>query len=234
MGAFLLGRLHKVCGLLHRKAKGILKRYKRTFNQLKQMNSHDIILTTRSLFARRGYDGVSMRLLATEMHCTPSLLYYYFQNKDQILEAMFQTTNHELGEARAKLPAVPSATQMLSQQVKFQFDHAEEVVAVLKYYMHFRENFAQVEDGLLPAKAHLHIDEVLRRGMESGEFVVRELHKEARIITHTINGFVLEYFPVTLSDSQLKDLVGDITDFLLRALRPNPLRVASADPFDPP
>jgi len=40
------------------------------------------------LFAEKGYDGVTMRALATELGCSPMTPYRYFENKDEIFEAV--------------------------------------------------------------------------------------------------------------------------------------------------
>ena len=40
------------------------------------------------LFAEKGYDGVTMRALASELGCSPMTPYRYFENKDEIFETV--------------------------------------------------------------------------------------------------------------------------------------------------
>ncbi|HSE60777.1 MAG TPA: TetR/AcrR family transcriptional regulator, partial [Candidatus Saccharimonadales bacterium] len=100
--------------------------------------------TAKRLFAGYGYDGVSMRTLAQESGVSLSSIYHFFRDKDVLLKAVYLETNRRLGLARMQLPTQPTAEQMLAQLINFQFEHTEDVVYVLKYYLHFRDAFAKL------------------------------------------------------------------------------------------
>lgn len=54
------------------------------------------------LFARLGYNGVSMRELARAVGVTPAALYYHFKNKDELyLAAVSRIFNNRISEAQA-------------------------------------------------------------------------------------------------------------------------------------
>jgi AcrR family transcriptional regulator len=182
------------------------------------MTKEDILIASRRIFARKGYDGLGMRILASELDCALSVLYHHFENKDQLLKSMFDWTSSSLGEDRANLPITDSANKMLEQRIEFQFDHIEQVVAVLKYYFHFRDTFSEIEDGILPSKAYHHMLEVVERGNTTGEFKVAQPEQAARILTHCVNGFLLEYYPKRLAGTERTVLVDEIASFLVRAL----------------
>jgi AcrR family transcriptional regulator len=182
------------------------------------MTKEDILIASRRIFARKGYDGLGMRILASELDCALSVLYHHFENKDQLLKSMFDWTNTSLGEARLNLPKTDSAFKMLEQRIEFQFEHIEQVVAVLKYYFHFRDTFIEKDDGILPAKAYRHMLEVVECGNATGEFHVAKPEQAARMLTHCVNGFLLEYYPKRLVDTERKVLVDEIASFLVRAL----------------
>lgn len=184
------------------------------------MTKEFIVKTSRRIFAEKGYDGLTMRALATELGCAPSVLYHHFENKDTILEAMFETTTRSLGNERRKLATPSSASEMLKQRIVFQFDHAEEVVAILKYYFQYRELFSQKSEKILPAAAYSHMLEVIQKGQDTGEFLVGDSPSAARVFTHAVNGFVLEYYPVSLSESEKEELATTISQLLLKSLRP--------------
>jgi len=177
-----------------------------------------IINQAEKLFALQGYEGVSMRELAKQCNIAPSVLYYYFADKDVLLKAMFDSINTELGKQRALLPQPKSAQEMLLQRVIFQLDNAEKVTAVLKYYLSYRQVFKKLKLGFVPEKAYLHIEEVLEYGLKTKEFAVKDVVEDAKVITHAINGFILEYYPKTPTGAEKIKLAKSITSFLLRAL----------------
>lgn len=161
-----------------------------------------------------------MRELARHCGVSLSVAYHHFEDKDNLLRSMFDHLNSELGTARASLPEVKSASEMLRQRILFQIDHAAEIVAVLKYFITYRDTFQKTDGGYVPPKTSLHIEEVLQRGIESGEFKQVDLVKDAKVITHAINGFLLEYYPDTPKGKARLKLADDIHQFLIRALRP--------------
>lgn len=182
-------------------------------------NRQLILQKAAYLFANSGLDNYSIRKLAKLIPISPSVLYHHFENEDILLRAMFDYVNHTLGERRSTLPKVKSANEMLRQRIEFQIDNQEEIVAVLKYYLSFRHTFDKFNNGFVPDKSALHIEEVLSYGIETGEFYVKNLSDDAKVITHAINGFLLEYHPYKPSNNEKKELINRIHNFLLRALR---------------
>lgn len=178
-----------------------------------------LIDVTTSLVAYRGAADVSMRDVASGAGMAPSAIYHYFSGKDDMLKSMFDTVNTRLGLVRSTLPETATAADMLRQRIEFQLDHAEEIVAVLKYYFAYRNLYEKDKHGVLPEKAYLHMLEVLERGVSSGEMVSDNMVADAQVMTHAVNGFVLEYFPEEMSNTQKQELVDKIYPFLMRAMR---------------
>jgi AcrR family transcriptional regulator len=52
--------------------------------------------TARDLFAREGYESVSMRRIANEIGCSPMAMYRHFENKDELLLSICEETFHEM------------------------------------------------------------------------------------------------------------------------------------------
>lgn len=183
-------------------------------------DTHQHILdSAQYIFARSGYDGLSMRALAKEVGISLSVIYHHFPDKDVLLRTIFDQTNTELGQLRAKLPQVTTLSDSLSQRLKFQFDHIEEVVFVLKYYLHYRADFTKNPTGWVPEKTSLHIEEALELGRRSGELRSDiDIPTEAKIITHTINGFLLEYFPHSPEGREKTELIRHLHAFILRSI----------------
>lgn len=178
-----------------------------------------ILKKAAETFAESGYDEFGIRTLAQKIPITPSVLYHHFADKDGLLKAMFDMLNKELGRKRALLPAQKTASQMLKQRIEFQIDNQEAIVAVLKYYLSYRKNFKRFKNGFVPDKSALHIEEVLRFGVEKNEFQVQNLEDDAKVITHAINGFLLEYYPYIPKEKEKEELIERIYSFLIRALK---------------
>ena len=174
----------------------------------------------KHIFATRGYDGLSMRELAAESGVGISSIYHFFNDKDLLLKDIFDQTNTNLGDRRRVLPRRTTAEQMLKDRIAFQFEHMEDVVFVLKYYLHYRDDFMALPSKILPPKAYLHIEEVLHMGISTGEFVMpsNQLEAQAKIITHSINGFLLEYYPQIPKSAERAKLVTGLTTFVVRSL----------------
>lgn len=179
-----------------------------------------IITKAKQIFAERGYDGLSMRTLAEESGVSLSSIYHFFEDKDVLLKYIFDTTNTTLGVERAKLPKRRTAAAMLKDRIQFQFNHIEEVVFVLKYFLHYRSSFEHLQRGFVPAKAYLHIEEMLIIGNETGEFSIPEEHiaREAKVVTHAINGFLLEYYPNPPTGRELAEVASSLHEFIIRSL----------------
>jgi AcrR family transcriptional regulator len=183
------------------------------------MATRDKILhETKRLFAKDGVEGVSIRAVAENTKIVPSVIYHYFKDKDTLLRTMFDSINTDLGIKRSKLPVTDTSGQMLRQRIIFQLDNAESIVAVLKYYLAYRTTFPKFQKGFVPDKSSLHIEEVLERGVESGEFVGVSIQEDAKVITHAINGFLMEYFPYQPKGKEKKELIDMIYSFLIRSL----------------
>lgn len=188
---------------------------------MKQMPTDELIrLTAKRLFAKYGYDGVSMRILAKESGVGLSSIYHFFKDKDILLKEIYDETNRTLGHERSMLPPQPTAQAMLAQLIHFQFDHIEDVVYVLKYYLSFRHEFAAMPTKTLPAKSVLHIEEVMHKGIGTGEFTVadKDITAKAKVIGHTINGYLLEYYPDIPKGRERQEIVDDIVSFSMAGL----------------
>lgn len=179
-----------------------------------------ILSHAKHLFAMHGYEGFSIRTLATESGVGLSSIYHFFDDKDQILAELFEQIGKELGQKRRQLPVRRSASMMLLDRIQFQFRNIEDVVFVLKYYLHFRPQFLRLKSGYIPTKAYLHIEEVLYRGVQQGEFAIHEteVEQQAKVIAHAINGFLLEYYPNPPTGRELGQVANTLHRFLIRGL----------------
>lgn len=194
---------------------------------MKNSTRTTILTHSKQLFARTGYEGFSIRILAKESGLGISSIYHFFADKDELLKIVFDQTNRQLGKKRAALPARKTAAAMLMQRIRFQFENIEDIVFVLKYYIHFRPTFLKLGNGYLPPKSTLHIEEVLAHGCQTGEFMIAEadIPEESKVIAHAINGYLLEYYPAVPEGKELDEVSKAIHTFLMRSLTNKEVRV---------
>lgn len=178
-----------------------------------------ILKTTKEIFSTQGYEGVSLRILARRLDIAQSSIYHHFKNKDDILLSAFEQTKKSLGKKRSKLPKTTDPKEMLKQRIEFQFKNALDVTYILKYYTHYRNEFKKNPYGYVPVEAYTHIKEVLAQGVNNNEFLNEDIDTQAKIIAHSINGFVMEYFPKSPTKKEREELVEDISNFIYRGIK---------------
>lgn len=186
---------------------------------MSKINQTMIFEKAAEIFAQGGLRGFSIRLLSKNLGVVPSVLYHHFPSEETLLREMFNYLNTELGKKRSELPPSTNTSEMLKKRIAFQLENATAIVAVLKYYFAFRTTFTQTHDGFLPDKSALHMEEVLQFAKINGEYKHLSLQNDAKVMTHAVNGFILEYYPYTLKESEKTELVNRIHDFLFRALK---------------
>ncbi|MFA9289200.1 MAG: TetR/AcrR family transcriptional regulator [Weeksellaceae bacterium] len=181
------------------------------------MKTPDLILKkSKELFTQKG-DMLSMRTLAHACKIQPSVLYYHFKNKEDLLRTAFDRTCKKLGELRKELPDLTDPIMMLRQRIEFQFDNAGDIMFVLKYYVEYRADFKKHALGFIP-NSHVHIREVLEEGVKQKVFKIKNIDHDALVIAHAINGFVMEYYPQVPKGKSRVELVDMIQSFIIRAI----------------
>ncbi len=71
----------------------------------------DILLAAERLFAQRGYDAVSIRQIASEAQVPLALVAYYFGQKHELFQAIFEHWGHTFEERLALLAQARAAPQ---------------------------------------------------------------------------------------------------------------------------
>jgi AcrR family transcriptional regulator len=63
----------------------------------------EILKVARQAFARYGYEGVSMRMLADKIGCSHGNLYLHFRNKEEIFDCLIEQSFEQLATALREL-----------------------------------------------------------------------------------------------------------------------------------
>lgn len=64
----------------------------------KENSKNKILKVAEELFSRNGFDGTSVDSIAKEANVNKALIYYYFDNKDDIIVSLFENIQGELIE----------------------------------------------------------------------------------------------------------------------------------------
>ncbi|HZG31396.1 MAG TPA: TetR/AcrR family transcriptional regulator [Ensifer sp.] len=144
------------------------------------------------LFARHGYDAVSMRQIAAAVGVQASALYQYFPTKQQILVTLMKEHMEELLAAYAEeRQECETPRAALSRFARFHIrHHISRADAVFISYMELRalepEGFAAVE--ALRKAYEGELKSILAKGAEAGEFRLEEPHVAAMAILAMLTG----------------------------------------------
>ncbi len=183
----------------------------------------EIIESAAHRFQRFGYGKTNVAEIACDCGMSAGNLYRYFKNKSQIAEAIMRMS---VDSTIAELRSVVDAPNMTAHK------RLEEYVLQELYFTHHQLGtyptlLEQVRDpgGSGPMLAHDYIDEshkllakILEMGVESGEFVVSDVHETAEVIQAATLKF---RYPQLHTDETLEHLehaAQGVIQLILRAL----------------
>jgi AcrR family transcriptional regulator len=179
---------------------------------------HNIITQAIPLLAQNGYAGTGMRRVAEAAHVKQSVLYYHFDDKAALLRAVRQHLNQQLDEGLRALPAAKNTAELLRQRLRFQIQHREAIVCLLQYFMAVKQDFPLQAGGYVPERAYQHMRDILDSGIAEGCYQSEDPAFDAKILTHLINGFLLEYYPHPMTRDEEEMLTERLAVFIERSL----------------
>lgn len=176
-----------------------------------------IIQNAKEMFVTVDETSFTMRTLADRLEISQSTIYHYFVSKDKLLESVFSNSKNSLKKQRESLTNTNSLYEAIYQRVEHQFKNAIDVIFILKYYLHYRDDFKENSMGYIPKQAYQHIQEILDLHQQeiSPELNIEE---QSKIITHAINGFILEYYPHLPDANKRDEIINSISKFVYRSL----------------
>ncbi|MBN1480491.1 TetR/AcrR family transcriptional regulator [candidate division KSB1 bacterium] len=148
-------------------------------NHLETKNSHDtkenIFLAAAHLFAKRGYNGVSMREISEKSGVTKPTIYYYFGSKEGIYHELVDTGIQHVFSSfetilKDKMPAKDKLVVMTKKLFQFAVDYPEFAKFFMTLVTPFTDNAALVKFKKEAEKRGRILVTIIRTGIESGEF----------------------------------------------------------------
>jgi len=153
-----------------------------------------ILAAAEQAFAKAGFAGARMDVIAAEAGVNKALLYYYFESKDALYEAVMEDHFREFNrQALAVLEEPGAARTILLRYVSLYFDFIStrhRYAALYQQLMSTRGRPLErlVRKYLVPRTAAF--KKLLERGIRAGEF----RRTDARHTTLSIVGLIVFYF----------------------------------------
>lgn len=186
-----------------------------------------ILDAARELFSREGYENFSMRRLAKRIEHSPTTIYLYFRDKDEILfrlcEELFAELYRELWNLRNEggepLEVLGRALRMY---VEFGLAHPEHYrVAFFTNPYVYGSPHEYLEKDTMSRRAYLYYRDLVAECASSGQLRSMDPDLLAQVLWTGIHGIVAAViftrdFPLV----DTGDLVENMVDALFKGLRP--------------
>lgn len=158
----------------------------------------EIITVARRVFSRKGYRETTMDEIAGGMNMGKSSLYYYYNSKEEIFEAVVV---REAQELKKKLGEVvhsgKDAMEGLRNYFMFRLNHVKTVsnfYAVLKEEFPGQMKFVKRVRNKFEDEEYKMVRDILERGMHEGSFMINNPDIGAIAFTTMLKGLELPLF----------------------------------------
>jgi TetR/AcrR family transcriptional regulator len=133
-----------------------------------------ILAAAERVFARSGLAGARTDLIATEAKVNKALLYYYFQSKEKLYQAVLEDHFEEFNRQALQVLSEPgSAREVLLRYVNLHFDFMSTRHRHAPLFQQFMSAGGRFAEGLVRKYFEPRgqaVARVLERGMRDGEF----------------------------------------------------------------
>lgn len=180
-----------------------------------------ILLSAVAVIKRKGYTSTKMEDIATELEMTKGSLYYYFKNKKDLMYQCHEAIlNLAIAEAEELLREGNDAEKTLREMVAVHIKYAIEEKEIFNLIIEPKHAFNKehIEPVLKLRKYYSSLyDQVIKRGLENGEFKVENPMIVRMIILGSMN-WIQQWYQAKgkMSESEIKASFGDYIIKLLK------------------
>jgi AcrR family transcriptional regulator len=152
----------------------------------------ELLARAVEISAAEGLSAVTLRRVATDLGVTPGLVSHYFSSAEQLITAAFRTAAvADMSEARSHMAAALTPTGKMDALVNYLLDESSEDASALwldAWSLGRRNAPLASEANALTAEWLECIAEIVRSGVDSGEFRVADADVAARRVLTMIDG----------------------------------------------
>jgi len=179
---------------------------------------HKILEATVESLAKRGSADTSMRHIAAVVGVEASVLYYYFPNKQSLVDATRTYIIQNLQTDVNNLFIEHNSHNFILDYIEYAFNNRVQLVALLQYFMSVADKFIDNGEGYIPQEAYSHLIRYIKLGVQEGRFNEEGIMFKAKTIQHLIDGFLVEYTGRKLTKAQIHHLANSLSLFIENAL----------------
>jgi AcrR family transcriptional regulator len=178
-----------------------------------------ILATATGMFVARGYEGVAMREIAEACGITKAALYYHFEGKPDLLNAIFTSYLTEIADVVTASAGHGTGQARLRWLVEQLFGLPPQQRAIMRLAMH---EVGQLEPGRRAAFAADYRDRfiaplqaIIAVGTAEGDFVA----KDPALVVWLLLGMLYPFFaPPGTGPNTGPDVVADLLDVFFHGL----------------
>jgi AcrR family transcriptional regulator len=158
----------------------------------------EIMEATFEALIEHGYADVSISKIAAHFSKSQSLLYYHYENKDEIMVSFLQFALDEFFREFDPSDGGRPAEDM-NELIEYMFPSAEadtERTAFLRIFVELRSQaisngtFMEIISDI-DAQLVVAIEEILARGVEAGTYACEDTHRTAQFVYAVVSGSML-------------------------------------------
>ncbi len=186
---------------------------------------HEILDAARELFAKVGYENVSMRKIADKIEYSPTTIYLYFQDKDELLWSICEETFARLVREFEQIVAgTNDPLQQLSRAghayVEFGLSHPNHYKVT---FMHGHPSHAKEQkfdfQGSMGARCFGYLRAIVERCVQEGRFRPLDLDTTSQAlwaVVHGITSLLISHpvFPWVDRDQLIDQVMNVMTEGL--------------------
>ena len=178
-----------------------------------------IISTATGMFVQRGYEGVAMREIAEACGITKAALYYHFDGKPDLLNAIFVTYLAEIAEVVEASAGHGAGEPRLRWLVEQLFALPPEQRAIMRLAMHEVGQLQPQQRTAFAADYRARfigpLQQIVSEGTSSGDFTA----KDPTVVVWVLLGMLYPFFaPPGAGPSTGPDTVADLLDVFFHGL----------------
>ncbi|MGA6161629.1 TetR/AcrR family transcriptional regulator [Amycolatopsis magusensis] len=171
----------------------------------------------RRLFARRGYEAVSIDEIAAEAGLAKGLLYYYFTGKRALYREIVRAAGDALAERTAPDPALPAAERtaaVLDAVIAWAKEYGESTRLLLAQHTGADPELRAIIQSARDRQAEMMLEGLRRTGAELGKPPL----PETPVLRHAVHGWIAFIEAVLTQWLEKPDISEDqLRELLLRA-----------------
>jgi TetR/AcrR family transcriptional regulator len=208
------------------------------WRRLPEERPQQILDAALSVFAEHGIDAAKLEEIAARAGVSKGTIYLYFPSKEELFRAVVR---QKIGPLIAHADLLSAAEGTAEQQMRSYLAHqweclgreeSEGWIRLVVFELHKYPDLASFHWEEIVTQSNRILGEIIQRGVASGEFRPTDTLATARMIKALILMHVLWTGPRAPAPPEhrpsMESVLGNVTDFVLHALRADPPRTVQA------